>query len=206
MPLRPLLPAILLALVMSIVVGVLAVGRDSGLTLALAAALFGLQMLFALVRTNAPYWGPHEQAEEHGGAVICVRRNTVLAAIVYAWGAVAVLAIYSLSGLSWRHWWQYGTAMALVAAAVFFYAHLLTAEHGPYRSPKALHALMGLTVLQALAVTIVVIYLVASGKLFTPRDDWAANYIFATGSITLAVLSFVALLTYRKLTRQRPEG
>jgi hypothetical protein len=204
MPLRPLLPAILLALVMSVIVGVLAVGRNSGLTLALAAGLFALQMLFALLRTNAPYWGP--QADEHGGAVICVRRNTVLAAIVYAWGAVAILAIYSLSGLRWQHWWQYGAAMALVAVAVFLYAHLLTAERGPYRTPKALSALMGLTILQGLAVTGVVIYLLDSGKLFTLRGDWAANYIFATGSVTLALLSLVAILTYRKLMRTAPQG
>jgi hypothetical protein len=201
MPLRPLLPAILLALVMSIVVGVLAVGRNSGLTLALAAALFALQMLFALLRTNAPYWGTPEQAETHGGAVMCVRRNTVLAAIVYAWGAVAILAVYSLSGLRWQHWWQYGAAMALVAIAVFIYAHLLTAEQATYRHPKALSALMWLTVAQGLAVAGVVIYLITSGKLFTPRGDWAANYIFATGSITLAVLSLVAILSYRHLTR-----
>ena len=41
--------------------------------------------------------------------------NTVLAALVYAWGATAMFTIYSLSGLAWRHWWQYGAGMALLA-------------------------------------------------------------------------------------------
>jgi hypothetical protein len=199
MPLRPLLPALLLALVMSVVVGVLAVGRNSGLTLGLAVALFAVQMLFALLRTNAPFWSANARALRDTSIALCVRRNTLLAALVYAWGAAAILALYSLSSLSWRHWWQYGAAMALVAAAVFLYAQLLTDENGTYRTPLALNALMWLSVAQGLAVTGVLIYLVASGKLFTMRSDWAANYVFATGSVTLAALSLVSVLTYLRL-------
>jgi hypothetical protein len=206
MPLRPLLPALLLALVMSIVVGVLAVGRNSGFTLALAVALFALQMLFALVRTNAPYWRPDTEMPHEASVALCVSCNTLLAALVYAWGAAAILAIYSLSGLNWRHWWQYGAAMALVAIAVFLYAQLLTGEKGSYRTPKALNALMALTVVQGLAVVGVLVYLVAWGKLVTPRSDWAANYVFAAGSLTLAVLSAIAILTYGRLKRRPLPG
>jgi len=206
MPLRPLLPALLLALVMSIVVGVLAVGRNSGFTLGLAVALFALQMLFALVRTNAPFWGADAQAPKDTIIALCVRRNTLLAALVYAWGAAAILALYSLSSLSWRHWWQYGAAMALVAAAVFLYAQLLTDEDGTYRTPKALNALMWLSVAQGLAVIGVLIYLVGWGKLFSMRSEWAANYVFAAGSVTLAVLSLISVLTYLRLKQApRPE-
>ncbi len=201
MPLRPLLPALLLALVMSIIVGVLAVGRNSGLTLALAVALFALQMLFALLRTNVPFWREDAEGPRDTAIALCVRRNTLLAALVYAWGAAAILALYSLSGLSWQHWWQYGAAMALVAAGVFLYAHLLTDENGTYRKPQALNGLMWLTVAQGIAVIGVVIYLVTSGKLFTLRSDWAANYVFASGSVTLAVLSTVSVLTYLRLKR-----
>jgi hypothetical protein len=205
MPLRPLLPAMLLALVMSIVVGVLAVGRNSGFTLGLAVALFGLQMLFALVRTNAPFWRTGQEPATYAAVALCVRRNTLLAALVYAWGAAAILAIYSLSGLNWRHWWQYGAAMALVAGAVFLYAHLLTDEQGSFRTPKALNALMWLTVAQGLAVVVVIVYLINSGKIVTPRSDWAANYIFAAGSLTLAVLSAISILTYRHLKKRAVE-
>jgi hypothetical protein len=206
MPLRPLLPAILLALVMSVIVGVLAAGRNSGITLALAVALFALQMLFALVRTNSPYWRPEVEPQEEGIVAICARRHTILAALVYTWGAAAILAIYSMSGLPWRHWWQYGLGLAAIAAAVFLYAHLLTSGRGPYRTPKALSILMGLTALQGLAVSVALVYLVFWGKLITPRGDWAANYIFAAGSITLAVLSGVSLVTYRSLTGRPQEG
>jgi hypothetical protein len=203
MPLRPLLPALLLALVMSIVVGVLAVGRNSGFTLGLAVALFALQMLFAVVRTNAPFWGADAEAPHDETIALCVRRNTLLAALVYAWGAAAILALYSLSSLNWRHWWQYGAAMALVAVGVFLYAQLLTDENGTYRTPKALNALMWLSVAQGLAVIGVLVYLVGWGKLVSMRSDWAANYVFAAGSVTLAVLSSVSVLTYLRL-KQAP--
>jgi hypothetical protein len=205
MPLRPLLPAILLALVMSIVVGVLAAGRNSGITLALAVGLFALQMLFAAARVNAPYWRSNgEQPEED--AIVCVWRNAVLAAFVYAWGATALLATYSLSGLTWRHWWQYGAVMALVAAAIFLYAHLLATGRGTLRTPRALGVLMGLTAMQGTAVSAVLVYLLFWGKLITPRGDWAANHIFAAGCITLALLSLISIQTYRKLGRRRVQG
>jgi len=205
MPLRPLLPAILLSLFMSIIVAVLAVGRGSGFILALAVGLFGAQMLFAIVRTNAPFWQNAEFAAEEGGpAVACIWRNTVLAALVYAWGATAMLAIYSLSGLNWRHWWQYGAAMALVAAAVFLYANLLANGSPAYRTPRALSTLMWLTAAQGLAVVGALAYLILSSKMQTLRSDWAANYVFAGGSAMLALLSAVAVLTYRSILARSP--
>ena len=73
MPLRPMLPAILLALVMSIMVAVLAAGRGSGMTLALAVALFALQMLFVALRINAPFWGSSPPATEGPATVACAQ-------------------------------------------------------------------------------------------------------------------------------------
>lgn len=198
MALRPLLPAILLALVVSVVVGVLAAGRDDGLTLSIAAALFGLQMLFALLRTNAPYWSS-DIGNSVETAAECVRRNAVLGGLVYAWGAAAMLAIYSLPGPVWQHWWQYGAAMALVAAGIFIYAGLLASGRERYSSAGALRSLVMLSILQGLAVTGVVVYLISSGKLFTTRGDWAANYIFTAGSVILALLSLISIATYLKI-------
>jgi len=203
MTLRPLLPAILLALVMSIVVAVLAVGRDSGLTLALAVALFVLQIIFAAARVNAPFWQAGAEKAEDDAAATCIWRNAVLAAFVYTWSAAALLAIYSLSALTWRHWWQYGAALAIFAVAIFLYAGHLSAGRGPLRTPQALGILMGLTAFQGLAMSVAFGYLVLWGKLLSPRVDWAANYIFAAGSFTLALLSIVSILTYRKLTSAR---
>jgi hypothetical protein len=202
MPIRPILPAILLALVMSIVVAVLAIGRESGAVLALAVGLFALQMLFAALRINAPYWRVNGDPPKQSTAVLCVRRNAILTAFVYAWGATALFATYSMSSLVWRHWWQYGAAMALVSLLLLLYAHLLLTGGPGLRAPRSLGFLTLLTVAQGLAVCGVLVYLVLSGKMMSPRGDWVANYIFAAGSATLALLSLIGLLTYRRLVRR----
>ncbi len=202
MQLRPMMPVILLALVVSIMVAVLAAGRGSGWTLALAVALFAIQMLFVALRLNLPFWGSSDPATEGPAAAACAQGNAVLAALVYAWGAIAMLAIYSLTALSWRHWWQYGAAMLLIAVAIFLYAYLLSAGRESYRSPRALAVLMGLTAAQGLAMLVVIFWLVLSGKTYTPRGDWAANAIFIGGAVMLAMLSAVSILTHRKLTRR----
>ncbi len=200
---RPLLPAILLALIMSVVVAVLATGRASGPTLAVAVGLFVLQVSFALVRLNAPFWQASGASREDDPAVACVWSNAVLAALVYAWGATAMFAIYSMSGLVWRHWWQYGTAMALIAVAIFLYAYFLSAGRSPLRRPRALNVLIALTAAQGIAVAYALVYLAFSGKLLTPRDDWAANYVFVAGSFALLLLSAGTILTYRRIARRR---
>ena len=74
MPLRPMLPVILLALLLSIMIAVLAAGRGSGWTLALAVALFALQMLVVALRINAPFWGSSPPATE-GPATVGMRTN-----------------------------------------------------------------------------------------------------------------------------------
>jgi hypothetical protein len=202
MPLRPMLPVILLALVVSIMIAVLAAGRGSGWTLALAVALFAIQMLFVALRVNAPFWGSSPPATEAPATVTCAQGNAVLAALVYAWGAIAMLAVYSLTALKWQHWWEYGAAMLLIASAIFLYANVLAAGRESYCRPRALEVLMGLTAAQGLAVVVAICWIVLSGKIYTPRGDWAANEIFIGGAAMLAMLSAISILTHRKLTRR----
>jgi hypothetical protein len=203
MPLRPMLPVILLALLLSIIIAVLAAGRGSGWTLALAVALFALQMLVVALRLNAPFWGSSPPETEGPATVACAQTNAVLTGLVYAWGAIAMLATYSLTPLKWQHWWQYGAAMLLIAGAIFLYAYVLTAGHESYRSPRALEVLMGLTVAQGIAVVVALLWLLFSGKIYTPRGDWAANEIFIGGAVMLGMLSAVSIPTLRMLTRRQ---
>ena len=157
MPLRRMLPAILIAFALSIFVCVLAAARHAGVPMALAAALFSVQVLIVVLRTNGPFWRTGD-AQTLG--LDWAWDNTVLAAIAYAWGAIAMFTVYSLSGLHWRHWWQYGAGMVLLASAALVCANYLTRDRGPYGAAKANNILMGVTAAQIIAVAGGLIYLV----------------------------------------------
>jgi hypothetical protein len=110
-----------------------------------------------------------------------------------------MFAVYGLSALSWRHWWQYGAGMALLAALAYFVARYLLGNNRTQPSRNALRTLTAMTLLQAAFVAVALVYLTGSGALDTAKDDWAANHIFLAGGIALGLISVVSLLTYRRL-------
>jgi hypothetical protein len=195
MPLRPMLPALLLAFALSILVGVLAATRGASVPLALATGLFAVQVLLALARINEPLW---RTSSGRAADADWAWSNTVLAALVYAWGAAAMFAIYSLSGLAWRHWWQYGAGMALLACTALLCANYLAEDRGSLKRTTSLNVLMGVTAAQAAAVAVGLAYLVGSGKLHTPKADWAANHVFIAGGVAIVLISIVSLLAHRR--------
>jgi hypothetical protein len=201
MPLRPMLPAVLFAFAMSILIGVLSVTRGASVPLGIAAGLFSLQVLVTLWRINAPLWSSDAA---HGTGADWAWSNTVLAAIVYAWGAAAMFTIYSLTGLHWRHWWQYGAGMALLAAAALLCATYLASGRGRYGRATSLNILMSIAAAQAVSVVGALVYLVATGKLDTPKSDWAANHIFIAGCVTIGIISIVSLLAHRRCAAALP--
>lgn len=198
---RRLLPIVLIAFVLSILIAVVAAARRSEVTFALAAILFGAQVLLALLRINVPLWRPGANAANGNWAW----DNSMLAAITYGWGAGVMFTAYSLGGLVWRHWWQYGAGMLLLGAGVLACAGYLIGARAPHAEGGGLRTLMRITVVHAVAVVAALVYLLASGKLATPKDDWAANVVFITGGVTILLISLVSLTTWRRLggSRQR---
>jgi fumarate reductase subunit D len=196
MHLRRMLPVLLLAAGLSIAIAVFAATRHSEFTFALAAILFALQVLLIMLRLNVPLW----QAGVRGGDVDWAWHNSGLTAITFGWGAAVMLTAYPLGGLVWRHWWQYGLGMALLGAATLLTARHLIGSNAPHRSGRALQQLMLMTMGLMAAIVLALIYLVASGKLATPKDDWAANVVFIAGGVTVLLISISSLVTYRRTT------
>lgn len=128
-----------------------------------------------------------------------LRRNTRLTALVYAWGATAMLAIYTLSELKWRHGWQYGSAMALIAGGLLWYVHALGKPGSSLASDNSLARVGSLTVLHGTAAVGGLIFLIGSGKLATPKSDWAANDVFLAGGVAIAILAGLTARTHRRL-------
>lgn len=196
MRLRSMLPTLLGAFALSIFIAVLAAARRSEEVVALAALLFSLQVLIVLLRFNLPIW-----RGSTAGRGEWAWTNTLLAGLSYAWGAAAMFTMYSLGGLVWRHWWQYGAGMLLLGAANVLVARYLLG--GRDQREGALRTLMLGTLAQAAAVVIALVYLVGSGKLATVKDDWAANIVFIAGGVTILVISAVSLVTWRREAAQK---
>ncbi len=202
MPLKPLLPAIAVAFVLSVLVMVLGATREMPFLSMLAAIFFGGQMIITAVRINKLAWNAQAAELEDANLATSASQNGRLNAIVYAWGAVAMLAIYALTPLYWQHWWQYGAAMALVAGGIYLFANWLSPADKSPPPRKAFDIAAGLAALQGVAIIVGLAFLLFSGKLGAAKSDWAANQVFLVGGVTLAVLSIVSVLNHLKLSRR----
>jgi hypothetical protein len=191
MTLRRFVPVIVLALVLSVAAFVLGAGRDDRTLTLVSAAAFAALIVIVALSVNLPAWRDPKSSLDD--AIGLFRRNTRLAALTYAWGAAAMLATYHLSGLTWRHGWQYGLGMALIAAGLVWYVRALgSAEKMPGPGITLMH---GAVVLLALA------HLVAGGTLATTKGDWAANQIFVAGGLALLLVCVAAGVSQVRLKR-----
>ena len=184
-----------------------AAGRGLALLSALAAAAFGIAavaiaVFFFFLRVfgdRAPA-GPAAAAEFLGAS----RDNALLIALVYAWGAAALIVVYTFSGLRWQHGWQYGTGMGVIAIAIAFVAWRIAAADPRVTTPGALSAMATLARINAAAVAVGIAWLVLSGKLWAGKYDWAANQVFVAGGLAIVAVCLIAALVHARLAPSRP--
>jgi len=171
--------------------------HDFRLLSAAVAGLFavGVVAVAAVLNRRATAGGDREPAAQFH----MLRRNTRLVALIYGWGAAAMLSVYTVSGLHWRHGWQYGLAMALIAAGLIWYVRAL-GHPGTRRAQRAgSGATRGLMLLHALAAAGGIVFLVASGKLSILKSDWAVNHVFVAGGLAVIALSLISARTHAAL-------
>lgn len=198
MSLQPLIPALVMALVASVAGMTAGIASGQNWLVPVSAALFAGAIVGVALRVNRPLWtgsaaSPEEDAED---LVHAARRNTRLAALTYAWGAAAMFTIYSLSGLTWRHSWQYGLGAALIACGLLWIVHRLGQPQHRMAPPLALTGSHAAAVAGGLA------HLVASGAVWTEKSGWAANPVFLAGGFALLALCAVAAVTQMRIVRR----
>lgn len=201
MSLQRIAPWLIIALCFSVAVIVLGAGRIAPMLVAGSAGLFALVVVAVGLRANQPFWSIDAARIADDTPSVAARFNAWLMAITFTWGAVAMFAVYTLSGLRWQHGWQYGLAMALLATFTFGFGMLID-RAGPERLKPLLSSGLQLTIIQGVAATAGLIFLIGSGKLMSFRPDWAANQIFLFGGLTIVGLSAMAVATQRKLMRR----
>jgi peptidoglycan/LPS O-acetylase OafA/YrhL len=196
--LRPLLPWLLLASALSITMMVLGAGRGDQFLPSIAAGLLVALVVGTGLGINAPLWSKATgvAARNDGQSSIreALRCNVWLAALVYAWGASALFAVYSLSDLTWRHSFQYGTGAAVFAAGLGIYGLRLGSNNNNSMPPLHLTAIHGLAALGGL------IYLLGTDKLENAKGDWAANEVFLWGGFAIVALCLMSIVTQTRST------
>lgn len=193
MSLQPLVPFLILVIVASVIGMVSGAADGNGVAVHAAAALCCAIICAAGVRINAPYWGAAAAEAPLLEVVHAARRNTRLAALIYAWGAGALFAVYQLSGLDWYHYYQYGLGAALFALGLLTYVHLMGQPGRQSPPPLALTWAHGAAIAGGLT------YLIGTGKAWSTRVDWAANAVFLWGGLAIIVLCIIAAVTQARL-------
>ena len=202
--LRPLLPWLLLASALSTTMMVLGTGRGDRFLPSIAAGLLVALIVGTGLGINAPLWSRSTGASARKDGAVLIREalrcNIWLAALVYAWGASALFAVYSLSDIEWRHAFQYASGAVLFAAGLALYGFRL----GRIRS-MAIPPLT-LTVIHGLAAAGGLVFLIGAGKLDTAKGDWAADEVFLWGGFAIVALCIMSALTQRRVTLPGTEG
>ncbi len=195
MPLKPYAPvlALLLGLTAATIV---AAGMTGARTIAaIAAAVFAATVMAVGWRINNSYWSAPGRLVAAVDPVDAVRRNTVLAALAYAWGGAVLLGTEFLSDLDWYHYGQYGLGAAILAAGLACYAARLAR---PGATPPAIW----LTGLHGGAVVVGLAYLVGSGKAALVRADWVANVVFLWGGLVIVSICALSAMAQARLVRR----
>jgi len=194
MSLQPLIASVVVALILS--AGGMTYGAATGSRGLSAFCAFAFCFFVFIVawRVNRPAWIT-EKSPPSGILFHTMLRNTRLAALTYAWAAAAFFAVYGLTDVRWQHGWQYGTAATLFAVGLLYYVRQM--GDGDNGTPPP----MALTILHGLAVIGGLVFLVLTGKLLSPKGDWAANYIFLFGGIAIASICYVSLISQWRLRK-----
>ena len=182
--------------ILSVAAMVLAANSSDRHLVALSAAAFALVVIASTLISNAKIWLTGTTSP-----IDALEATTRFTALVYAWAAAAMLAIYLGTNVRWQHGWQYGAIFALIAVGHAYYIKMLVARHPSVATPSAVSRTAQLALLQGTAAVLALTWMISIGKLATPKGDWAANTIFVAGGVAIAVISAVIYRTHRHLTR-----
>jgi hypothetical protein len=179
----------------------LAAGAAHRTESALAAAVYAIVFVATALRTNSPLW---RQSARNANVTPrdALRQTAALVMLAYLWCAITFYAIYLGTQIHWQHGWEYGSALLVIGLAHAFYLWRLADPNGPFSGPIAVAGAARLALFQAVAIACGLIWIIAAGKLSSPKGDWAANQIFLAGGIMIICLSMIIVKTHAVLSEQ----
>lgn len=196
-----LVAALLLLLLASAAAMMFAAAWQHRTLSAASAASAAIAVVASALHFNQPFWRRHDIENAPHAAATAVHGSTLLLAMIYGWGALAMFAVYQVSGLYWRHGWQYAMAMALIALAHVYVAGRIAPDPAGSGTGKRLSRAVKGTAAQGIAVAAGLLWLAGSGKLATVKGDWAANHIFIAGGFAALCLTAIIIKTHAGLAK-----
>ncbi|MFN0217309.1 MAG: hypothetical protein ACKVP4_00690 [Hyphomicrobium sp.] len=197
---NPIRPWLWLAAAASIALMTALAFANERLAITLTALLFAAALIAAAIAANAALRRIAGQGTDAYAAAL--GETAKFAALAWGWAGLAMLALYIVTPLHWRHGWQYGLVFSLIAIANAVYAHRLTtaAPGSEITSRKSVDFAVKLAALQGLAAAGALIWMAAADKFATEKGDWAANAIFLSGGLAIVALSALVVQTHAALT------
>ncbi len=132
-------------------------------------------------------------------------RFSLLIGLVYLWGAVAILVSYYLTGLSWYHAWQYPIYLAIPGLISLYVAKRHRRPASSAEIARDLDIGRWMAWAQLVAMGGVLVYMWFSREVamgFAGENaNWPAVDVMLAGTLALAILSLLAIMTDRQLGR-----
>jgi hypothetical protein len=200
MPARFAFPAVAFVALCSAAMMWSGVNNGSFRETAWSAAAFAAIAVLVGWHLNRRRWPANGNVPATGQQLTALRRNGQLTALVYAWGAVALAAMYKLTGLHWQHGLQYAAGMLLLGGVVYGWTHL-SRPGGPMATEAWLQRAARLNIVHGGVAALAVTLFLVSGKLWTNRPDWAANIVFLAGGFSIMALCGLAAFTHARLAQ-----
>jgi hypothetical protein len=182
----------------------IAATRGNKMVAMLAALAFAASVLVEGIRATAKYSsdaGAGTTALRTAAQFEILGETTFLTFLICAWSAAALMIAYPIAGLNWLHGWEYGLSFALTALGFAAYLQWLAKQHDETSKAAAVARAKDLTIIQAIAVAVTLMWIVGSGKLATLRADWLANDVFLASGCAIVALSIIFLVRTRALQR-----
>jgi hypothetical protein len=183
----------------------IAAARVNKTVAVLAALAFAASIVVEGIRVtartpNTPSSAPKSEPSADGKFYI-LGCTTFLAFLTSVWAAAALFVAYPIAGLNWLHGWEYGLSFAVAALGFAVYLEKLAKHNDGASKASAVARATMLTILQAVAIIVTLIWIIGSGKLSTQRGDWLANDVFLASGCVVLALSAIFIIRTRALQR-----
>lgn len=129
-----------------------------------------------------------------GSRMLVAAAKSRAMAVIWAWGALCLLATYGTGALVWSNWWKFTLPFAAVGGLCAALASFLTRQDDEGHADETLlRFLSRLAKGQLAAMLVVMAWLLVGGRMMRlldqPGSDWAAYNILFFGAAVLGFLS-----------------